>query len=830
LNAACRISIEVLAGLASIAALATVPSAAAQTNLVRIDATAPAPTPQPVEAQLGSNRSPRGETIAVNSQYLTLDGKPWLPVMGEFHYSRYPADRWEEEILKMKAAGVQIVSAYVIWLHHEQAQGQFDWSGQRDLRRFVELCAKHGMYVYPRIGPWAHAEVRHGGLPDWVMAMGPTRENDPQYLAAVNKFYQQIGTQLKGEMWKDGGPVIGIQIENEYRASGKGKGVEHIRTLKQMALKAGFDVPLYTVTGWDGAAIPLDQALPVFGGYPDAPWDGTPHKLPPNEVYAFRFDNRSSGSMGAIGGHGQSNASTYSGTPFLTAEVGDGIEDTYFRRPVVTADDVAAIVPVMLGSGVNLLGYYMFHGGRNPDAQGITLQESQRTGYPTDVPVKSYDFQAPLGEFGQERASLPKLKLVHYFLADFGSELAPMPPRRPAALPDNPSDLSVPRISARTLGDRGFIFFNNHVRGAEMPGLKAFQVELKLPGGTVRIPEQPFALRSDAYGIWPVNLPIGAQTLRWSTSQLFKRIAINGKTFYFFFAIDGLPAQFAFDKATHLSTLPAGFQQSSAASDTVVTAAKDAFGSFALDDGTTLVLLSESQAEQVWRGDDEGTLLSTGGIAYADHSTWTLESLGDPNFRFGLFGAQTAASQTTHAEPPAPGEPSVFTWFRSAVAPFTPQIQVQRITPAGERPPLELGPSLPWRKTQIPFAPEDKDFSTAAGWSIKVPALPGSASGVADLFLRIRYRGDVARLYRCTQLLDDSFWNGLPWEVGLRETLSVWPTPAQDFNLRILPLPAGAPMYLEARARTDANAVPATLDSVTLVPEYRVDVLTTPRK
>jgi len=173
--------------------------------------------------------------------------------------------------------------------------------------------------------------------------------------------------------------------------------------------------------------------------------------------------------MGAIGGSGQNAASSYRGTPFLTAEVGAGIEDTYFRRPVVSADDIAAIAPVMLGSGANLLGYYMFHGGRNPDGGLITLQESQLTGYPTDVPVKSYDFQAPLGEYGQERESLRKLKLIHYFLNDFGSILAPTVPRPPERVPSSPADVSIPRISARTSGGHGFIFLNNYVRGLTMP-------------------------------------------------------------------------------------------------------------------------------------------------------------------------------------------------------------------------------------------------------------------------------------------------------------------------------------------------------------------------
>ena len=88
-------------------------------NRVTIDATAPVPAPVPVAASLGASSNPQGVVLGVNSQYLTLDGKPWLPVMGEFHYSRYPEAQWEQELLKMKAAGINIVSVYVIWIHHD---------------------------------------------------------------------------------------------------------------------------------------------------------------------------------------------------------------------------------------------------------------------------------------------------------------------------------------------------------------------------------------------------------------------------------------------------------------------------------------------------------------------------------------------------------------------------------------------------------------------------------------------------------------------------------------------------------------------------------------
>ena len=418
---------------------------AAHRIVFEVPSTTPAPVPVPT--RLGTSRAPDGSTLGVNSEYLTRDGKPWIPVMGEFHFSRYPEAYWEEEILKMKASGVQVVATYIFWIHHEEVEGQFDWSGQRNLRKFAQLCAKHGMLLYPRIGPWAHGEARNGGLPDWVMRKGPVRGNDPVYLAEVREYYAQIGLQLQGLLWKDGGPVIGIQIENEYTLKGPGQGQEHLAVLKQMAIESGLDVPLYTVTGWDGATVSEELFLPVYGGYPDAPWGESAEVLPPSEVYAFRFMSRVASDMGgkdgpvvASGGH---DSPVRRSVPFLTAEVGGGIEDTYHRRPVLAEDDVPAMIPVMLGSGVNLLGYYMYQGGENPDGKLTTLEESQRSEYPNDLPVKSYDFQAPIGEFGEMTPHLRKLKMVHYFLDDFGAELAPAavvePDLRPAG-PGRPVD------------------------------------------------------------------------------------------------------------------------------------------------------------------------------------------------------------------------------------------------------------------------------------------------------------------------------------------------------------------------------------------------------
>jgi beta-galactosidase len=139
----------------------------ATSSTVVIDASrAPAP-PESLPFLVGG-RSPDGHVLSANSRYLVLDGTAWFPVMGEFHFSRYPDAHWEEEILKMKAGGVQIISTNIFWIHHEELEGQFDWSRQRNLHRFVELWAKHGLYVWIRVGPWAHGEVRNVGLPDWL--------------------------------------------------------------------------------------------------------------------------------------------------------------------------------------------------------------------------------------------------------------------------------------------------------------------------------------------------------------------------------------------------------------------------------------------------------------------------------------------------------------------------------------------------------------------------------------------------------------------------------------------------------------------------------------
>ena len=160
----------------------------------------------------------QGNLWQVDNLSFLKNGKRFLPVMGEFHFSRYEPEDWEEELLKMKAGGVGIVATYVFWIHHEEKKGEWDFTGCRNLRGFLEACKRADMPVWLRIGPWAHGECRNGGFPDWL-AQDKTmqvRTNDPAYLKLVEAFYQKVGEQAAGMMCKDGGPIIGIQLENEY--------------------------------------------------------------------------------------------------------------------------------------------------------------------------------------------------------------------------------------------------------------------------------------------------------------------------------------------------------------------------------------------------------------------------------------------------------------------------------------------------------------------------------------------------------------------------------------------------------------------------------------
>ena len=464
-----------------------------------------------------------------NQEYLTCDGRPILPIMGEFHFSRYPETEWRSALENIKQGGVEIVATYVFWIHHEETEGEWDFSGRRNLRAFLACCQEAGLKVWLRIGPWAHGECRNGGFPDWLVERErrgelTLRTDDPKYLQQVDLFFTKIAEQAAGFLYAEGGPVIGIQIENEYGHAGgpsdKEEGMAHMRTLRAMAEEKGLTAPYVSATGWGGAYVP-EGFLAVLGGYVDAPWANHTRELEASENFLFQ-PFHDDGNIASDFAEGQ-NSFTFDTEkmPYLTAELGGGLQVTAHRRTYPYPADIEAQMICMLGAGANLIGYYMYHGGVNPDGKYSTLQESKATGYANDLPVKSYDFQTCLRENGLPSESYYRLRKHHIFIKNTEELLAPAKAYLPENIPvpTDAEDRETLRAAFRYNEEKdcGFLFINNHQRKRKMTK-KQITPEKPLifavpdgTGGQKKVIFERIHVRTDAILVLPYNLPVTIQ-------------------------------------------------------------------------------------------------------------------------------------------------------------------------------------------------------------------------------------------------------------------------------------------------------------------------------
>jgi len=481
----------------------------------------------------------KGETLGVTNRYFTRSEKPWIGVMGEFHYSRYNKSEWKKELAKMKAGGITIISSYIIWIYHEEEEGTCSFDGDNDVREFVSECKNLGLDVIVRIGPWVHGEVRNGGFPDWLLKKPfKLRENNEGYLLLVRRWYEQIYKQLEGFFYKDGGNIIAVQIENELVGN-----ASHLRTLKKIAIDCGFDVPFYTVTGWSGTGgteIPVDEVIPVFGGYCEAPWEQHTEKLSPSPHYFFnRMRNDSAIGADLMEMKDESGYRLpYERYPFATCELGGGIQVTHHRRPIIKPMDIYAVALVKLGCGNNLMGYYMYHGGTNKTGKLSTFNETRASGYINDYSVLSYDFQAPLSEYGETRAHFGYLNMLHMFANDFGDRLAPME-AVDSEYAVKVNDNSSLRYGMRTNGESGFVFVNHYQRLTKLEDVKNVVVNT----GVVEFPS--IDVCGDIAFFMPFNMELGGNMLEYATAQ---PLCCKDET-YFFAAIDGITPEFKFSDA-----------------------------------------------------------------------------------------------------------------------------------------------------------------------------------------------------------------------------------------------------------------------------------------
>ena len=642
-------------------------------------------------------------SVTWDSQSLIIDGRRVAPVMGEIHYSRIPAEEWAREVRKMKMGGITMIACYVFWNHIEEQEGIFDWSGQRDLRRFLEICQLEQLPVVLRIGPFCHGEVRHGGIPDWALQRGiKTRDENPEFLEMVRRLYRQIYTQVQGLQWKEGGPVLAAQFDNEY-----GGPASYLLTLKKIANEVGFDLPFYTRTGWPelSSPMPFGQMIPLFGDYADGFWDRSIEETAGNYWQAFHFRpsraNENIGSEQIDYTQSKQDGQSDQQYPYFTCELGGGMMPSYHRRVYLYPTDAYSMATVKLGSGSNLLGYYMYHGGTNPEGKLTTLNEMQRTiatNY-NDLPVKTYDFQAPLGEFGQVNPHYFTLRKIHTFMDDFGELLAPMTTVFPEDAVFTKGDDTRLRWCYRQAGEQAFVFVNNYER---LQSLSAKQgVQFTVCG--VTFPQRPMTVPADGIAIFPVNVQLGEVSLRYATAQLLAhRILPSGRQAYYFFQPEGFTSEFYLEGKLLKNVRPVGegkpiFQKGN----------------------TDIYLLTAAQAECF--GLD---------LAYLTAHSPAAQSVWDERVKAALPSAGT--------------QPVAVTKIREAGA------QQRTIT---------IG------VCKAAEEPTDEDFEQAAVYQIDLSAVEDMHEGLKVLDLE--YQGDVARLYANGKLIGDNFYNGRHFQYAL---------------------------------------------------------------
>ncbi|MCY1719989.1 beta-galactosidase [Prolixibacteraceae bacterium Z1-6] len=704
----------------------------------------------------GSN--PRGDSISVNNRYIELNQKPFFPIVGEFHFSRYPNQYWEESILKMKAAGLNVIATYVFWNMHEREKGVFDWAGDLNLRRFIELCEKHDVYVIVRIGPFCHGEIRNGGLPDWLYGQNfDVRSNDPEYLFYVDRLYQNIGKQLQGMLFKDGGKIIGIQLENEFQHSaaswglhypgspreytsarrdkeitqaGVGTGIDnrfasygknHMNTLKRLAKEAGLDVPIYNATGWGNASIVENGSIPVMAAYTYPTWTN----CVPSNFYLFKDIHKNP----------DYSPVSYSPEdyPSISAELGSGIMITNSRRPEVPYESHVPLIVRILGSGSNGIGYYMFHGGSTPQIDNVFYSEEVG-----GLPKINYDFQAPIGEFGQVRPSYAYLKTLHLFLHSYGEKLAPMV----TILPETNRQIEkenteILRYAVRAKNNSGFVFMHNYQDHIENSDLTDLSVSIKTANATIRIPaEGGFTMKEDESIIMPFNLVLGGANISYATVQPLTSFENKGNEYHVFFTVDGIKPEIVFSKLDNKIEMT-GCKRSKGSSGDKITSDSEIFSfSFKKADGKTVnfLIVPRDMANQAWLFDNQ--LLFTDATVTDNLGTFNIFSTNETNVALSFYPVvieipNVSGAKIAKMKPIAENMSSYNFEFNEV----KPAIEIMR---------------------------SDDRHAT-------VQVDKESLSGLNDVFLKVNYIGDRSMAFIDGKLVADHFYYGLPWEIGLRK-------------------------------------------------------------
>jgi len=309
-------------------------------------------------------------TFGVDKDKFVLDGKPFQIISGEMHTARIPRAEWRNRLRMAKAMGLNAVTAYVFWNEHEAQSGVFDFSGQHDVAEFIRMAQSEGLYVILRPGPYVCAEWEWGGYPAWLLKQRGivVRSSDPKFMEPAKRWLTRLGRELAPLQVGNGGPILAVQVENEYGSFGSDHA--YMEQIHQALIDAGFTKSLlYTADGADelsNGSLPELLAVINFGPGEAKGEFAKLHKLRP-------------------------------GGPFMSGEYWAGWfdhwgEEHHTTDPHAQADEFAW----MLAQGYSV-SLYMFHGGTSFGWMNGANYDNKK--YEPDV--TSYDYDAPLDESGR---------------------------------------------------------------------------------------------------------------------------------------------------------------------------------------------------------------------------------------------------------------------------------------------------------------------------------------------------------------------------------------------------------------------------------------------
>ena len=349
-----------------------------------------------------------GHSFVVEHGQFLLDGKPFQIISGEMHYARVPRAYWRDRLRMAKAMGLNSITTYVFWNEHEPKPGVFDFTGNNDVAEFVREAQEEGLYVILRPGPYSCAEWEFGGFPAWLLKDHSmvVRSSDPKFVAAARTWLLRLGKEVSSLQIGNGGPIIAVQVENEYGSYGS----DHVymEAIHHILLDAGFTkAQMYTADGADqlpNGSLPELPAVINFGtGDAKAEFPKL-KKLRPEG-------------------------------PFMSGEYWAGWFDHWgakheTRSPQQEADEIGW----MLRQGFSV-SLYMFHGGTS--FGWMNGANSNGTNYEPDV--TSYDYDSPLDESGRVT---PKYLLLRTTIAEATGKTPPPVPSVPAAVTIAPFSLA----------------------------------------------------------------------------------------------------------------------------------------------------------------------------------------------------------------------------------------------------------------------------------------------------------------------------------------------------------------------------------------------------